>query len=103
MPCGYMPMLMLKNDFLISNNEDYYMGLIYAAYDPNDKNGFVNAFYIDTIVDTIYDQFNYLIRFQNTGNYPARNVVIRDSLSNLLDVGSLQIVGSSHNVFYLLI
>jgi uncharacterized repeat protein (TIGR01451 family) len=40
---------------------------------------------------------NYLIRFQNTGNGPAVNIVVKDTLSPNVDVTTFEMLGSSHN------
>ncbi|MDX1910040.1 MAG: hypothetical protein SFV22_01075 [Saprospiraceae bacterium] len=66
-----------------------------GAYDPNDKQGFPVG---------VGDQhgirpgqaLDYLIRFQNTGTDTAFTVVIRDTLSHLLDPLSFQPGASSH-------
>ncbi|MEN9638570.1 MAG: hypothetical protein RLZZ262_438, partial [Bacteroidota bacterium] len=67
-----------------------------CAYDPNDKTsiiGHTDAGYIAN------DQtLDYLIRFQNTGNYYAFDVRVEDQLSSNLDWSSLHVVGSSHNM-----
>jgi uncharacterized repeat protein (TIGR01451 family) len=39
---------------------------------------------------------DYLIRFQNTGTYPAARVVITDTLSSDLDASSFHFIASSH-------
>ncbi|BDS13654.1 leucine-rich repeat domain-containing protein [Aureispira anguillae] len=66
-----------------------------ASYDPNDKSaqpeGYGIAHYIEQ--NTAID---YKIRFQNTGTDTAFNIVILDTLSNLLEVTSLQMGASSH-------
>jgi len=67
--------------------------VIIGAYDPNDKAAtptmtpaqLANGKYI-----------LYTIRFQNTGNDTAFNVVLADTLSNLLDVSSFDMLASSH-------
>lgn len=69
--------------------------IIRGSFDPNDKQAtpnlsptqFANGEYID-----------YTIRFQNTGTDTAFNVVVLDTLSNLLQNNSLQVVSSSHTV-----
>ncbi len=66
-----------------------------GSYDPNDKRpeplglgseGYINA----------TQPLDYTIRFQNTGNDTAFTVVIRDTLSAVLDITTLQINGASH-------
>ena len=68
---------------------------IQCAFDPNDK-----------IVRTIRtsedgksypeDPLMYTIRFQNTGNDTAFQVVIRDTLDKDLDINTVEILGFSH-------
>ncbi len=67
-----------------------------CAYDPNDKlvdpMGYADQGYID--IGTPH--LDYTIRFQNTGNASAVNVVLRDELSASLDRSSLRLLGYSH-------
>jgi len=42
--------------------------------------------------------FNYTVRFQNTGNDTAFNVIIKDVLSDHLDISTYQFITSSHEV-----
>ncbi|MFM2225198.1 MAG: hypothetical protein RJA07_1400 [Bacteroidota bacterium] len=60
---------------------------IMSGYDPNVKTAQLNV--NDSTI-------NYTIQFQNTGNDTAINIIVRDTLSNQLDVASLQITGYSH-------
>lgn len=66
-----------------------------AAYDPNDKTpqpiGFDSAHYI-----TRGTYLDYKVRFQNTGNDTAFNVVIVDPISPHLDLSTLQMKSASH-------
>ena len=66
-----------------------------GSFDPNDKQGFPLGFGDDHLIKPMTD-IEYLIRFQNTGTAPAHNVVIRDTLSDLLNIGSLRIGAASH-------
>ncbi|MBU0487812.1 MAG: hypothetical protein KKD31_07650, partial [Bacteroidetes bacterium] len=65
------------------------------SYDPNDKSvsptGITDNNYI--MPGTVLD---YLIRFQNTGSDTAYTVVVIDTLSNNLDVATIQWGVSSH-------
>jgi uncharacterized repeat protein (TIGR01451 family) len=68
-----------------------------CSYDPNDKIGYPigigNEHYIDN------DQvLQYVIRFQNTGNAEAINVMIRDMIDDNLDYTTLNILASSFPV-----
>jgi uncharacterized repeat protein (TIGR01451 family) len=42
------------------------------------------------------DWFNYTIHFQNTGNAPAFNIRLRDTLDTNLDINSFEVLGYSH-------
>jgi uncharacterized repeat protein (TIGR01451 family) len=68
---------------------------VVGSYDPNDKQ-------VDPALLSPGDVQNakpldYTIRFQNTGTYPASFVVIRDTLSALLDPTTIEILSASHN------
>ncbi|NNC84363.1 MAG: hypothetical protein HKN79_12375, partial [Flavobacteriales bacterium] len=68
-----------------------------CAYDPNDKQvfpqGYSEMHYIQN--DTVLE---YLIRFQNTGNAPATDVRIIDTLDVNLDLSTFELVANSHSV-----
>ncbi|MBL0317531.1 MAG: T9SS type A sorting domain-containing protein [Flavobacteriales bacterium] len=67
-----------------------------CAFDPNDiqeHTGYTPSLFVNGS-----NTLEYTIRFQNTGNYLATNVVIENALSNLLDWSSIHIVASSHNM-----
>ena len=67
-----------------------------GSYDPNDKSaqptGYDTQHYIYN-----YTDLDYKIRFQNTGTDTAFLVVIRDTISPLLDLTTLIMGASSHN------
>lgn len=62
-------------------------GEVIGPYDPNDKSaiplGFSNQHYIER-----HWPIDYTIQFQNVGSDFARNVILEDTLSPLLDLGS---------------
>ncbi len=69
---------------------------VVGAFDPNDKTGWSTSgstayYYLGTDTD-----ITYTVRFQNTGNAPAQNVFIIDTLSALHELTSLEILASSH-------
>lgn len=64
-----------------------------CAYDPNDK--LVRPTYPENYA--LFDEdLIYTIRFQNTGNAEAYDVVIKDALDQNLDVSTFQYIASSH-------
>ncbi|MEM9819965.1 MAG: T9SS type A sorting domain-containing protein [Bacteroidota bacterium] len=70
-----------------------YQPEVRCSYDPNDK--LVNPNREGNY--TLFEEFLiYTVRFQNTGNDYARDVVIRDTLDSNLDASTFQILGTSH-------
>jgi hypothetical protein len=67
-----------------------------GSYDPNDKSaqpaGYDAQHYIYS-----YTDLDYKVRFQNTGTDTAFLVVIRDTISPLLDLTTLTLGASSHD------
>jgi len=92
-PVSFSASAFIPNDEQPYNNYSRVQSIILAAFDPNDKQvspEVVAPTALDTTVLT------YVVRFQNTGNYPAELVYIRDTLPPEVDLGSLQILSASH-------
>ncbi len=66
-----------------------------GSFDPNDKQGFPEGVGEDHILEA-NTSIKYKIRFQNTGTDTAFTVVIRDTISEHLDLSTIQILGASH-------
>ncbi len=97
--------ILVQNGFidkLIQNtwiHQDSFMNAqrLSCAFDPNDK--IATTKHTSDDGKTYLDEaIQYTIRFQNTGNDTAFNVVIRDTLDANLDFNTLEIIGSSHPV-----
>ncbi|WP_338814126.1 BspA family leucine-rich repeat surface protein [Bernardetia sp. Wsw4-3y2] len=84
------------NDLTRLNNLKNYCFPIVNSYDPNDKQVYPQGICDEKFTKRSDLPLTYTIRFQNTGNAPALNVNIVDSLSTLLDRSSLRVVGTSH-------
>lgn len=70
---------------------------VIGAYDPNDKMAEPKGYAAQNYI--VADQpIDYQIRFQNTGNDTAFLVVIRDTISELLDMSTFQLLSSTHDV-----
>ena len=84
-------------DLNYANNTYCYQRLVTGSFDPNDKT--VSPVGIGTTGDIAASvtDLTYLIRFQNTGNGPAVNIVVKDTLSPNVDVNTFEMLGSSHN------
>jgi uncharacterized repeat protein (TIGR01451 family) len=66
-----------------------------AAYDPNDKQVDAEIISPEDVEDRI--KLKYTIRFQNTGDAPAVNVIIRDTLDDNVDISTFEMIGATHN------
>ena len=86
----YLKASILDNIFTLENT-------VVGSYDPNDK----TCLQGDRVhPDMIGKYVDYLIRFENTGNYAAENVVVKDIIdTKIFDVSSLQITDASHEVY----
>ena len=84
------------NDTIPINNYDTLAEVVTGSIDPNEKivspKGSGTQGYIG--FDPI--QLEYTIHFQNTGTDTAFTIVVRDTLSDNLDVSTFKILGSSH-------
>lgn len=69
--------------------------LVINSWDPNDKRVLPEGNITPTQV-AAGQWLTYTIRFQNTGNDVAYNIQIQDTLSNYLDIASLQVLAVSH-------
>ena len=70
-----------------------------GSWDPNDKQAFPTGYGNEQYIWPNID-IEYLIRFQNTGTDTAFTVVVRDTISEHLDITSLQMGASSHGYTY---
>lgn len=66
-----------------------------GSFDPNDKRGFPKGYGEEHYI-TDETSIDYHIRFQNTGTDTAFLVVIRDTISDHLDISTLQMGAVSH-------
>lgn len=82
------------NDTDLSNNTDTIYAFVFNSYDPNDKT--VNK--PEQINPDQQETLQYVIQFQNEGNFPALDVVIRDTISANLDLATLTVLGSKHGL-----
>jgi hypothetical protein len=77
----------LDNDFELKQ-------LVVGSYDPNDITCQEGA----TIgIEQVGEYLHYLIRFQNSGNFYAENVVVRNIISDPnFDLSTFELIGTSH-------
>ncbi|MDP5169052.1 MAG: hypothetical protein NWR72_02315, partial [Bacteroidia bacterium] len=86
----------IAGDSFPANNVAVTTSIVLGSYDPNDKlvtpAGIGEAGFILPTTDHL----DYTIRFQNTGNFPASYVILRDTLSPQLELSGFRQIGSSH-------
>ncbi len=80
---------------VLSADTSYEAFLIRCSYDPNDKTVSPAGIGVNNRVD-MDTELRYLIRFQNTGNDTAFNIVVTDTISPGLNINSLYVVATSH-------
>jgi uncharacterized repeat protein (TIGR01451 family) len=93
----------IVTDNFKGDNIDTLRQTVVGSFDPNDKQvtfsstkaSLVNSKTPPSVIDQ-NTELTYTIRFQNTGNYPADFVTIKDTLSDLLDVSTLRLLSGSH-------
>ncbi len=68
-----------------------------CGYDPNDKMAQPLGDHLSNY-SLQGDSIEYTIRFQNEGNYTAFDIIVVDTLDKSLDINTLRVVSSSHEV-----
>jgi uncharacterized repeat protein (TIGR01451 family) len=86
-----------ETDMVPVNNGWCQNSYIMGAFDPNDKTVAPRGEGVNGDIPLTDSVFVYTVRFQNTGNAPAHNVVVLDTISSKLDLTTFQLVGSSHS------
>lgn len=74
---------------------DEYCGMVYNSYDPNEKLASPEGYTNNNIIDK-NDRIEYNIHFQNTGIDTAFRVVVIDTISEDLDLSTLEVYAASH-------
>lgn len=82
------------NDNYPSNNIRINTDTVSGSFDPNVKEVNIRNLPLNYDANT---QLEYVIHFQNTGTDTAFTILVRDTLSNFLDVPSLQVINTSHS------
>jgi len=80
-------------DVDLTNNDNAIREPVVGAYDPNDK---AAAAYITPEALAQGEPIEYTIRFENTGNFYAEKVVIKDVLESNLNPATFRFISSSH-------
>ena len=84
-------------DLNYANNTYCYSRNVTGSFDPNDKTVSPVGVGANGDIAATETDLTYLIRFQNTGNGPAVNIFVKDTLSPNVDINTFEMLGSSHN------
>ncbi|MEO8588457.1 MAG: T9SS type A sorting domain-containing protein [Flavobacteriales bacterium] len=84
----------VPSDETPADNSIELVAQVVGSYDPNDKHVRPMTLTTDELAEG--RTLEYTIRFQNTGNYLAEDVLITDMLSDALDPHTFHFGGSSH-------
>lgn len=79
-----------------SDNVDACTTAITGSYDPNEKEVYAENMSPSGAIDITGRKMYYTVHFQNTGTDTAFTITVRDTISNLLDLTSLELLTSSH-------
>ncbi len=85
------------NDEIQYDNISSLKQIVVGSYDPNDK----TCIQGETIAPSeVGNYVHYLIRFENTGTYPAENIVVKDMIDlTKFDITTLVPLKSSHDFY----
>lgn len=90
------------SDINLNNNVDTIHQAVTGSWDPNNKLAYVTnyetnpAYQLISSIDA-NQRIEYVVNFQNEGNGPAVNVVIKDLITSDLDISSFELLGTSHD------
>jgi hypothetical protein len=82
-------------DVIPNDNTFEFNQTVVGAYDPND----ITCIEGDVVTPNhIGEELHYVIRFENTGNYYAENIVVKMEIDpTKYDVNSVRLLNTSHN------
>lgn len=95
---AYMgPMSNWLNDYSPWDNVNYFTTTVIGSYDPNFKEVYPKGIGSNGNIERKDSVLDYMVHFQNLGNYQAQNVIVLDTLDADLDWTTLRPVYKSHN------
>ncbi|MCD6067207.1 MAG: gliding motility-related protein [Bacteroidetes bacterium] len=86
----------IVGDSYAADNYNTCYTTITASYDPNMKEVYAENMDATGAIDTSATELFYTVHFQNTGTDTAFTIVVRDTISSLLDLGTLEMIAASH-------
>lgn len=89
----------LTGDTALANNFSIIDTEVVGSFDPNDKTANHHPYFTPLQLQN-NEEMQYVIRFQNTGNFQADFVRIVDTLSNFTNQSTFRLISASHPVRY---
>jgi PKD repeat protein len=86
----------INGDVTPANNVSAVQDICVGSWDPNDKAVSPKGIGETGDIPVNTSDISYFIRFQNTGSAVAHKVVIRDVISNNIDLTSIEVSDASH-------
>ena len=96
--CFYISASVPGTDINPANNVSSLCVPVVNSYDPNIKEASPKGVGAPGYIPSATHELVYTIHFQNTGNAPALDVTVRDSLKQHINPNSLRILASSHTM-----
>ncbi len=94
--CITMMVLPTSGDINIANNIFTRCFAIGVSYDPNYKEVTPKGIGSQGYIPPSTNKLTYTLHFQNTGTAKATNIYLLDTISNNLNITSIEIISSSH-------
>lgn len=87
----------LNTDESVEDNSFTLIQTVVGSYDPNDKTCLEGEIIEPSMIGKYV---HYMIRFENTGTYPAQNIVVKDMIDiTKFDISTLIPLESSHDFY----
>ncbi|HEY1038118.1 MAG TPA: T9SS type A sorting domain-containing protein [Bacteroidia bacterium] len=87
----------IVGDNYVSDNTSACSSIIVGSYDPNMKEVYADNLDATGGIDTTDTDLYYTVHFQNTGTDTAFTIVVNDTISDLLNINTLEVLSASHH------
>lgn len=94
--CDTAIILTIAGDIDVANNTSYDCDSVVSSWDPNDKMANPSGLGPNGNINPATKEINYLINFQNEGNWRTYRVRVEDEIDPSFDINSLMIGDASH-------
>jgi hypothetical protein len=95
--CDTAIILPIASDINVSNNTSFDCDSVVSSYDPNEKMANPSGIGEEGRIAPTTKEINYLINFQNEGNFRTYRVRVEDEIDPSFDINTLMIGDISHS------